>query len=635
MGLFTNRCVNRQCRQRVRKGSEFCPKCGTPSPKGLSICGACGTEVSRQSKFCWRCGSNIAEKAKPLILNDRWARQDGEFAVRVDDFDIKGTLNKSLIVEHGTRAMLFQAGKYKGELREGRYDLGGFLKRLNHFMADLAASVVLVDAGDVVMDIENGGLWTEDKMEVGTVERLVLRIDDADAMFVNMLKGRNRIGLGEFEEQLAGEVQMLLQGLIAGYPCERLFTDVSLRDDLEEKLRKELTGSLQRLGLELVQIRFVQFDGEAWEAHREKEAHIKGREREVTQADQRRILNERMREILTQDKMDSFKDEKDLENFIRQTEHELEIKDVIREDEMTRLKKQFQFQINREDILRRIELEGIESDAVRAAAWKELLHTEQLRDELLRRGLDRQLTEAKSDAEKREVELGIERLEFDEGQRKLQIMAANELAQRAAEHEQDQTEAQDGIGNLKAIQDVEQVALDREQEREAAALEARSKATVEALLSITDGPAADRIVGIEKLRAQEKMTPEQMLALAAEASPEAARTLAERYKNDGSLSAEKAKLLQQQLQDQRQMSESYADRMERMMQMALGQMGTVAATRAQAVDPKQTIVTPGMGDGAPVIINPQGPGTGAGQCRHCKAPLETGGGFCPQCGKKQ
>lgn len=602
MGLFTNRCINPDCRHRVRKGSQFCPVCGSPAPKGLTVCGSCKAEVSSASKFCWRCGADLSKVAKPFIFDDRWARRPEDFAVRVDDQDVKGWLSKPLIIEHGTRALLFQAGKFKGEVGEGRYDIGGFLKRLNHFMIDLDTSVVLTDAGDVTIDLENAGLWTSDHFEVGTIGRLVLRIADADAMFVNLFKGANRIGVDDLEQQLAGETQMLLSGIVAGHKAEALFTDLDIRNQIESQLRETILPTLGRLGLELVQIRFISFAGEAYEELRQREG-------EVQVAGERAKLNQRLRETLTQDRMDAFKNEKDFEDFVRQTEHELGLKDVIRQDELVRLGSRLVFDRDREAILHRIEIEGIENDEAREQAWKQLLADERERDELHRRDLDRQLAEAKSLAEKRRIELDIERLE----------------------HAEDMRQAEDGIRLLRQVKDVEHEQAVRQQELEAKTLEARSKATAEALLSIVDGPVADRIAQLESLRARQNMSPDQILALAAEASPQAAEALARKYEADGRAGAELVEQLRQQLAQVRETDERHADRMERLTRVALSQMGDVAGTRARPVEPTQTVVA-GTGAGRPIVINPPG---SVGQCAHCGAGLEGDGQFCPQCGAKQ
>ena len=247
----------------------------------------------------------------------------------------------------------------------------------------------------------------------------------------------------------------------------------------------------------------------------------------------------------------------------------------------------------------------------------------QQRDERLRRDLVRQLDAARNAAEKRNVEREMQRLDHIE-----------QMRQTEQEHLQDLREARDGLDLLERTKEIEQDEADREQQREARTLETRSKATAEALLSIVEGPAAERIAQLGDLRRRQSMSPEQLLALAAEASPEAARALAKKYEAAGQVSAEQMSLLERQIADQRQMAEGYADRMERLMHVALSQMGDVASARARPTDTRQTVVVPAGGVGTPVVVNPQA-GSQAAACRHCRGPLEPGGEFCPQCGKKQ
>ena len=630
MGLFTNRCIDRDCRHRVRKGSQFCPKCGANAPKGLAACGKCGAEVSTASRFCWECGSDLAAVAKPFIISDIWARGPEDFAVRVDDQDIQGRLTKPIIIEHGTRALFFQNGKCKGELREGRHSMGGFLRNLNNFMIDQRTSVVLVDAGDVLIDLENGDLWTSEKFEVRTVERLVMRIADPESMFVNLFKGRSRISLDEIESQLAGEIQMVLTGLVAQYTAEQLFSDINVRNQLEERLREEMAGTLGRLGLGLVQLRFVSFEGETYEKLRAERSQISETDQRTAMIAERARLNERLRETLTKDKMDAFKNEKDLEGFIRQTEHELGLKEVIRDDEMDRLKDRFSFERDREGLLRRIEIDAIKDDDRRESAWKELLAEEQQRDERHRRELERSLAVAENDAQKQEIELKMQHLDHEAQLRQKRLDHEEATRQARTEQELDEQKADAGMKRLKEIKEMEREEDDAEHRRELEKLEAFSEASAQALIAITDGPAGEQIAKLEELRANQQMTPEQILAVTAQASPEAAKALAAKYESEGKLGEEKAKLLEQQLADQRQMAESNADRVERILHTALQQMGEVAGTRARPVEPKQTVVTPG-GIGGPVVINPQ---SGLA-CKHCGGALDAGSAFCPHCGKKQ
>jgi hypothetical protein len=435
-------------------------------------CGTCNAEVSATSKFCWKCGVDLATVARPLLADDRWARRPGEFAVLAADQDIKGWLAKPLIIEHGTRAMLFQAGKFKGEIGEGRYDMGGFFKRLVHLSPDLAATVVICDAGDITIDLENGNLWTADKIEVGTTVRLVLRIQDPDAMFVNLFKGHGCIGVDEIELQLAGEVQMLLSGIVAEHEAEELFTNVEARNGLEARLRETIEVTLSRLGLELVQLRFISFSGEAYEEIRSEAGELRVEEGRAGIREGWTKLHMRLRDTESQDKMDECKSSADLKDFIDQTLHEMKLKGFIRADEIDRLAERFEFERNRESVLRRIEIQAIEDDSDRNKAWLSLLAEERRTDEAHKRNLDRQLADAQNEQEIAKVRLEMTKLEHVE-----------HLRQRHEEHIQDMIEARDGMDNLQRVTQIEEDQADRRQQREAAALEARSKATAEALLS--------------------------------------------------------------------------------------------------------------------------------------------------------
>lgn len=610
MGLFTTKCPS--CGSRIQKKANNCTQCGAPAPTGTFTCGACGTANKGKAKFCVSCGQELAATLKTVYRNT-WARQGDDFAIRIQDVDLKGALTKGLDVEHGTRALLFQKGKFLGELPEGRYDMGGLLKKVNHFLIDQNTTAVLVDAGDCTIDLENGALRTSDAFEVASRLRLVVRINNPDAMFVNLFKGRIKVAVDDLEAEVADEAQMLLAGIVTRLKSEDLLNTAGVRNQVEGQLRETLAVTLSRLGLELVQLRFIDFEGPAFRQLQEQRGQLN---LEAAQADltiERTQLNRRLRESLTQDKLDQFKNETDFEQFIRQTEHELGLKEIIRGNEMEELKACFAQKRNKQALLDQIEIESIQiveqrkrvSDQAsfertedvsaqqhrRTQETTELEHQQAMQGSLQRRELEQRLAQARNDAERRKIELEIQRLDHDEQMRRARV-----------EHEQDMAEAKGGLELLGAQKDIEHTEAVRAQEVEAAQLQARSQATAEALMSVLDGPAADRVAQLEKLRAQQHMTPDQMLALAAEASPEAARALAVKYQADGALSQEKVQLMEQHLKDQQQAADAAADRLERVMQMALNQMGQVASAKAAGGD--QTVVVPGSGPSGPTVVNP-------------------------------
>ena len=679
---------------RLRWGDKFCRVCGLPASTGTTVCGSCGKEVRSSSVFCWNCGKKLAEVAPAQFDTSRWARMPGDFVVRVDVEDVKGWLVKPLVIEHGLRALLFQAGKFVGELESGRYDVGGLAARLSNFMIDRAVSVVLMDAGDVSVDLRNGiqdldagsreledgvrdlekgvgdveegfadvegdvssfdevqkledapgdleegdryprkgNLWTADRVEIGTRSQLVIRVGEADTLFVNLIKGRARVTLDDLAGLLAGEVDMLLTGILGRYQSDQLFTNFDVRYEIEAQLRDHLGTTFSRLGLELVQLRFIDFTGPAYELLRKKRGDQQFYERDADITMQRYRLVQRLREAESHDKMHALKDGQELNDFLRQTEHELGLKKVIRDDEMgrltdrlkietedarIRLEQQFKDEQYCEHIIRMIEIQGIQDNDRRERAWKDELGRQQVLDERLHRKVDRWKDYEQARADVGDVWRGT----------------------KARDHDEDVREAHHGLDLLDRTKDIEfkddrrRAELDVEMERQR--LEQRSKATAEALISIVDDPAADHLAELEQLRVKQNMSPEQILALAADASPHWAEALAEKYKAEGELDERVRQQLEARIEEQRELGEGQAERLERVTKTALEQMGWVASTRSVPGEPAPVVFPPpGMGGATSINIHSQISESHV-TCVKCGATLEAEDDFCPKCGEQR
>lgn len=597
MGLFSEKCPS--CGDKIKKGLNFCPNCGEPSPSARTKCQYCGASVAAAGSFCSACGKELYAMDRPELVGNQWARREGDFAVRFGDQDITGLLTKGLIVEHGTRALLFQRGRYLGELPSGRYDMGGLLKRINTFNRAVPSSVVLIDEGDIDIVVMAENFFTKDNLTVGLKCGLAMQIYDPEMFFVNMFKGKRKITIEEVERSLKEEIAAIMKATVALYLVKELYGNVSLRREMEEKLRLEMSTTLSRFGLQIVQLRILDFTGEAFEKIKHRRGELFVGEEGVDIAAKRAELNQRLRGTLTQEKVDSFKSEKEFERFVRQCEHEMGVKEIIQEDEMLRLKEKFQASRDREALLREIEKEGISAEARRNGAVKDAISAETVEEVKHRAELERR--KGQFDQDMREAESGVE------------ILRKMKAAKREDESER--------------------LKMEREHEREQ--LKLRSEATAEALISILDGPKAERIVEIEKLRAKEKMTPEQILAVVAEASPEAARTLGEKYRAEAQISEHRLKDLEARLAEQREIMDRYADRLERVTERAMQEMGKVAESRARGGKVQPTIVTSG-GLGGPVVVG--GEASAAPKkvvnCSKCGCENEAASRFCQECGTK-
>jgi len=586
MGIFSNRCSNPECNARVPKAAKFCNVCGEPASAADTNCGRCGAVVGAQSKFCWSCGTNLEDMQKTPLFGNRWVRGEDDFAVRVDECDVKGFLSKGLIVEHGTRGMVFQRGRFCGYIDEGSYDVNGFLKKVNNFNQTTPTSIVLTDAGDVELHLEAIKLYSKEQMDVDATFKALVRLNDPEKLYTNAFKSRNQLSIGYLAGSLTNELRAALQTYVGSHSVQELYSNAEIRQDVQHQMQLELEPIMERIGVEMVELRFVDFFCPAYDPIREEEAEHYIHTRKTDIEIDRLKLAQRLRKEMATDKMDKIKNENDLEDFIRQTEHELGLKDVIRGDEMDKLKRQFSYERNKELVTQQIEIEGIKNENTRNQAKLDLISK-----------IERDLEQAKSTDQ-------IERLE----------------------DERDFWEAEKAIELRKKSQLVEL-------EVEAKTLQERSKASAQALLSILDGPAAERIMELEKLRTKQNLTPDQLIVMTAAESPQVAHALAEKYKADASINEDRFKQLQEFMAKQEVTAKDSADRLERVMNASLQQMGATATSRAQAHGPgSQTVVTTG-GMGGPTIINPQRQ-IGEKTCPKCKQTIAADSRFCPNCREK-
>ncbi len=613
MGLFSNRCTNPECRRPILRTASFCRHCGTPATHADTNCGRCGSTIGSTAKFCWKCGADQSELGKERLFNNRWVREEEDYAIRIQECDVKGFLNKGLIVEHGTSALIFQQGRFCGTVDPGRYDVNGFLKRVNHFNQTTPTSVVLIDAGDVTLHLDALKLHSREQVDVDASFKAVVCLREPERFYTNAFKGRNILSVGYLAGSLADEIRGALQTYVGGHSVEDLYGNTALRPEVERQMQLAVEPILERIGLEMVQLRFVDFFCPTYDPIRERESELYVETRNADIDIDRLKLTQRLRKEESAEKMSQIKTASDLEDFLRQTEHELGLKDLIRDDEMDRLKRQFEQNREMAILLNRIEIEGIANDARREEAHKEL-----------------------------DSQLGLKgkQKEFDRTQKVEDANADRTI--RVDDHQQDMKERHDHLGVVERLIDLdhkdEQMTIAEEKarvENEGLKLKQFSEASAQALMAILDGPAADRIARLEELRIKEKLSPDQLIALTAADSPHVAQVLVEKYKAEALINSQQTQQMQQFMAQQQQTSREHADRLERMMNTAMGQMGWTAATRAQAPMPAgQTVVAGAGGIGAPVVINPQQP-SAEKTCVKCKKSIPADSRFCPECQTKQ
>jgi hypothetical protein len=583
-----------------------------------------------------------------------WQRNPNDFAHRFEISDIKGLFSKKITVMSGTKAIFMQGGRFFGELPPGTYTVGGLIQVIKTLNIAEKATVILVDDSDVGLDFNISGLRTKENFEAGVKGKIVVNIEEPIQFFNNLMKGREHMAMTDIEVMmLRNEMRNLLQSKVKQYSFEDLYGNLELKNELEQDFVHLLNTTLSRGGLKLVYMPYFDYDESYWkdliaargESARdlirrreqirrdaemqlvEYEQKVAAKERALTSEkkeheieeeredleDKRLGLTKRMRARLTEDKMDEFQNAEELEQFL----YALDKDKVIRENEMVEFKQIFAE--NQED---------------RAFARKLMLERVEQRHVL---GMDAERTA--HDQEKRlkdaELKIKIEQLE-DEADIKAAHEAWELKRQMAA------TKREDVAG----YQEIELKKQQKMAELEEQRLKARSAATDEAIISMTEGKQAEHISELARMKLATGLTDEQILALGAKDSAAIADAFKERYK---SKSAEEImKIYADRLSDKdefartiQEIADKGGDRMERMAAKALEQMGTTAATRAQGATGGGTTVVTGGGAGQPVVV---GGGGGASSvppvqevkkvvlCPECNAELPVGTRFCTNCG---
>ena len=619
MGLFSDPCP--QCDARVRKGAKFCSGCGTGAPKGLDVCGNCKSEVSSASEFCWNCGRSLGLEKPPEIRDGRWRRIENQYAVRIDDKEVEGRLVKGFLIEPGTAALILQRGKSVGRVGPGKHDLGGLLSRIVHFSRNVPTTAILFVDGDTTLDFSVQKLFAKGNIPVSANMQLIFRLGDPDSFLVNLMQGRRQVGLDELRDSLALEVQMALAGIVSKYDAEALYGNASLAGQIEESLSERFGDALARVGLEVVRLRFIEFISEAFEAVKEAAGEVEVKRKKTEMVDrakvdlveERKRLGQRLRETLTRDRIHAFADGKEFEDFVRQSEHELGMKDVIREVEMEDLKRTYTEKRDDAEIARKHLLEklDLEHDLV-LRRMERADEGDQLEHNIERQ---RKALEAKQEAEWKEAQ----------------------QAGRIAEAERE-TDTADALAGIKILREMNAAKTEAERERqqiEIDRIEALSKLGAEALIAGSDADKAAILAELKKTEMLREFSEEQILAMAASESPDLAEAFKEKFRSAGSVEAraQVGAMYEKMLAEQKEASgnlaevqQGHAKMLRDLFEQTLSVQGQVASAAAQGGSGPQ-VVFPPPGSQPTVIA-----AAGTVKCAACGAQTVAGGAFCEHCG---
>lgn len=504
-----------------------------------------------------------------------WERKPGDIASRIEANDVKRIwFNRPFIVQDGTAALMFSKGRLLGRVEAGEYDIDGILRRF--FYGEDPTTLVIIDDGEMPLDSSIDGLYSSDQIALSASVRLTIALADSELFYQNMMRDRRRYTLEELASHLRPELHDAILAFTATTPIETLFNNPALRGQAEASLQERIGTNLASLGFALVTVNVLGVSSPTYDTHRGRIGEVAMFGRGADLEAERLAVLQRAREVAARDGKHEARSDTDLRDAVNQAVHELGLKNRLRADEIVKLEETLaqdmaDFKRDRERGRESAELDHEQDlDASRGD------HAREQRALDLDAFLDSRIKDARNRQSVRDEEREGEAKDWDLINRK-------------------RSDALDAIAKLKAIKTDDMA-------RRASVLQGVDTATKIALGS---GDAA-ALLELDRLDKQAKMSPDQLLVLAAESSPSVAAALAEKFRAEGRINDELMDQLRSQLDAERSNNREHAMQLERVLNTAMSQMGNVATARSAAYGPgNQTVVTPGFGPGT--VINPPTP----------------------------
>lgn len=656
-----------RCSFRNSDSATFCVNCGSPFQEAASAhpqkCPECGLANSPGNKFCGGCGARLEGEKKPGVTGSQWQRMEGDFAAMLQDFESSRIRQAGVIVEQGTRALLFKNGKYVDELAPGHHTVGGSSLLSQILGGPNTAKVLLIDSGLSPVKFRIQGVKTSDPLFVNVECEAGIRLDDPDLFQLNLFKGRRGLGLPELAAILEDEVREALQEEFRGLSVRDLNVSREYKGRIEQLMERALGQSLRHYGLRLMNVRTMSVSHAEYDeiakkqeeyqiAVWEKESDLVGRKKlfevkseedlqgifETTRGaemeEQRLVAISRLRKAVNTGRMEEARSDEEMAAFLDEigkqkllrTEEFDEFKRIIDEKRLdhegVRHHLLGKLDIERSLELRRLSLVGtqeLDADMVKRELVMERMRLEHklaqdqlsaasAREERQKDALQRlelELKSAQTQQQKEFLALELERAKADLGQSILERQRASKLADKKSEdlHEAD-------MADRRAAR--EAADADKETERKIKLLEAMSKASSEAVIAMSDGEKASVLADLKKTEIFGSWSEEQILAAAAKDSPEVAKAFQEKFRN--APSEEVKSLYERFLEDQKGVRQDMKDIT--MESIRSGQSGANVLY-------------------APMGAAPMGMPGGVGPfCSNCRSKLAPGDTFCGSCGHK-
>ena len=563
MGIYSDKCE--KCGEHVKKKARFCSKCGNPAPGGWIKCHKCRKWIGTDSEFCPHCKAPQHVSDRESIEEGVVKRSKGVFLQRYDLNKISSRLGKEqkLIIEHGNTALLMVDGKITDTLTPGSYKLNeGSFKCLKDTPN---VSIFLIDSGEIIFPYSQMKIKTREDLEVNLYTEIIfkLNIETAHHLISNVLKSdsaifhvkdfdaaaeglnqdiqdaitRNplntnlsnkmlQLGYTDFWDYFKIDLHNSVMKLCSNVSIDGLIKDPDIRFTFEETLAKQVSEKANSYSMTLVRVAAVNFYGPEYEKLRKAAGELEIKTREA-------VLEKRARKMLIENKKEKVTDEQELQIYLDQLAYEYDIDSETKQNELEALRIDLTHKLNLKSVGHEQEIHSNKAEFDRSEHVKE-----------------RDFNRAQED----------KNASHDIVQDKK--IFANEREKRKSNH-LDEIEETTNWVKIRALKDAQKIASESER------MKVYANYSATELASILPPEQVDKIIKIRQVEASIKLedkladlTPEQILAMKAGDSPEAAKALAEIAK----AKADQGKKI---AETKGEMSEKANDQMERVLDKSL------------------------------------------------------------------
>lgn len=577
----------------------YCPNCRKPVKEGYTFCGSCGQPLMSHTDM-------NAEK--------EWHLNPYEIARRIAIRDLPGFLKKTLEVEQGTTALILADGRHDGTLEPGTYPFSAVASTFSSLPGAKNAAAIVVTTRDIPLGFKLDQIATKDPLLISIDLNLSVGIDKPLLFLQNIMGNTTSYPTGHLANTLKQEIADVVKSFVRTRSINEIDQDISVKSQLEHEISLHLNKTLSRDGLRLIQVKTLNYCHQAWDAITktradyflqlsEREAKLEGKKRlsdvygreqlqeiaentaQAEYLEKKAGIWDRLRQAIVTDKTSQIRNERELEDLIREVDKDRLIKDAEIED----LKRSIDFDLTdkehyRDHLAGKMEIE-------RRYELKKLdlshRHDMSIADKTFELNLARKEFEWKLEQDLREHELEIRKRKMIADQELEEDAADIELAQRVRRQDKesklDLKRIEDEIV-LERMKSEQEIRLEEEREKHKMELERIREISkienIDTLIAIS-GPDQARILAeLARTETLSGCTPQQILAMQTEKNPKLAEGLAEIFK---ALSAtgefeQAERLLQEVKESHRLQREDYQRNMQMLVEMFNKAMDSIRDT---------------------------------------------------------